>query len=214
MPRKKKIEGKNIKDKNKEQVLDKLDKLDFKLNLNPEKSEELEDEEESELEEDVDDSNLNLQSLEFHQFMELSENSDSRAPVLERMALSAPRPIFVGEISQGFAGSSKEGSGREFKYVSGNADANEPKYLSEPGINSPERIDFSRAGRTDITRDSFKEELNQERFFMQSEPRIESSIVERFERPQRFDVERAGKRDSTGRIESEMQKYRPKIPKS
>ena len=172
-----------------------------------------EHEEESKLEEELDDSNLNLQSLEFHQFMELSGEQESGTPVLERMALSAPRPIFVGGIPQNSAAAAREESGGEFKYISGAAENTEPKYLSEQGITAPERINFTQAGKAERT-GSFREEISQERFFMQSEPKIESQSMERFERPERFDVERAGRENSPKRSEAKYEKYRPKLPKS
>lgn len=216
MSRKKKIEEKNVGGKNKEPVLGNLDKLEFKLNLNKknntnlEKSEdveEAEDEDESELEEDVDDSNLNLQSLEFHQFMELSKDSaDSGAPVLERIAGSQPRPIFVGGVPRDTSSAGTRESGEESKYVSENTNAGEPKYFSEPGANAPKRVDLAQAGRTD----NFREEINQERFFMQSEPTVDSSTFERLERPERFDIERESRKSP---FEREEKKYKPKLPK-
>src|SRR3972149_2306618 len=129
-------------------------------------------EEESELEEDVDDLNLNLNALEFHQFMELQEGQTAGAPILERIAGSQPRPIFVGGIPQG-AGTAAgtEESKDEFSYVPGTADPNGPKYFAESGVrdNIPEPIDFTQAGRTSRP-GGFREAINQERFFMQSEP--------------------------------------------
>ncbi|MEK6896948.1 MAG: hypothetical protein AABW93_00265 [Nanoarchaeota archaeon] len=165
---------------------------------------------ESELEEDVDDQSLSLQSPEFHQFMHLSGEQESRAPVLERIAGSAPRPVFVGS-SRGSSATISNGNSSEdeFKYTSGTGNANEPKYFSEPGITSPEKIDFNQVGRERIV--GFREEVNQERFFMQSEPKIEQSSPERFERPERFDFEREGRKNQ---LETEHQKYRPRLPKS
>ena len=165
---------------------------------------------ESELEEDFGNQSLSLQAPEFHQFMHLSGEQESREPVLERIAGSAPRPIFVGS-SRGSSATISNGNSSEdeFKYTSGTGDANEPKYFSEPGITSPEKIDFSRVGRERIT--GFREEISQERFFMQSEPKIEPVSSERFERPERFDVERAGRRNQ---FEKEERKYKPKLPKS
>ena len=201
MPRRKKNQEKKITEKQ----LSELGSL-FK---NPETEEH---EEESELEEEVDDSNLNLQALEFHQFMELQEGQTAGAPALERIAGSQPRPIFVGGIPRetGTTTSGGADSGDEFKYVPGTAGNGEPKYFAEPGIrDAPERIDFMRAGRTT----GFREEINQERFFMQSEPKIESQSLERFERPQRFDIEKAGRKNPLERPEAKYEKYRPKLPK-
>lgn len=211
MPRKKNTE-KNFNAKKNQEELDSLFKNLNKSEQNEANEEETleEHEEESELEEDVDDSSLNLQALQFHQFMLLNQREETGAPVLERIAGNQGRPIFVGGIPQGVSAAGEE-SRDEFKYVPGAADANEPKYFAEPGIeNAPERLDLTRAGRTD----NFREEINQERFFMQSEPRMESQTPERFERAERFDVEKAGRRDVFERPEAKYEKYRPKLPKS
>lgn len=195
----------------KERELEELGDL-FKKSAEKSKIQEHEGHEESgesELEEDVDDQSLSLQAPEFHQFMHLSGEQESRAPVLERIAGSAPRPVFVGGIPQGISVADGEESGDEFRYTTGAEAGNEPKYFAEPGINSPEKIDFNRVGRERII--GFREEVNQERFFMQSEPKIEPASPERFERPQRFDFEREGRKNQP---ETEHQKYRPRLPKS
>ena len=172
-------------------------------------------EEESELEEEVDDSNLNLNALEFHQFMELQEGQTAGAPILERIAGSQPRPIFVGGIPRetGTTAGTEE-SKDEFKYVQGAAGNGEPKYFAEPGARGmPERIDLTQAGRTG----GFREEISQERFFMQSEPKIESQSIERFESPERFNTERERQERRNNpfeRPEAKYEKYRPKLPKS
>lgn len=213
MSRKKKITDKDVNEKNKDKEKA-LDELAVRLKLNEENRdlEEAEhDNKESELEEDVDDLNLNLQALEFHQFMQISEEPESGAPVLERIAGSQPRPIFVGGIPRE-AGTTPGGadSGDEFRYVPGTAENQETKYFAESGINAPELLDLTQAGRTG----SFREEISQERFFMQSEPKIESQSPERFERPERFDAEKAGRRNLFERPETKYEKYRPKLPKS
>ncbi len=204
----KKKQEKKIPEK-KERELEELEDL-FKKSAEKSKTQRHEGHEESgesELEEDFDNQSLSLQAPEFHQFMHLSGEQESREPVLERIAGSAPRPIFVGGIPQSVSAINGKESGDEFKYVPGAADTNEPKYFIEQGINAPERLDVTKAGRTG----SFREEISQERFFMQSEPKIESQNPERFERPERFDVEQAGRRNP---FEREERKYRPKLPKS
>ena len=215
MPRKKKIADKDANEKNnaREKALDEL-AVRLKLNKENKDLEEAEqDNEESELEEDIDDLNLNLnlnlQGLEFHQFMHLAQDStETGAPVLERIAGSQPRPIFVGGIPRETTVSGGADSKDEFKYVPGTAENGEIRYFAEPGIgNAPERLDLTRVGRTG----SFREEISQERFFTQSEPKIESQSMERFERPERFDIEQAGRRNPS---EREERKYRPKLPKS
>ena len=209
MPRKKKIADKDVNEKNKDKEKA-LDELAVRLKLNKENLDLEKHEKESELEEDVDDSNLNLQSLEFHQFMELQEGQNTSAPILERIAGSQPRPIFVSGIPRGTETSSNNNdSGDEFRYVPGSSESTEPKYFSEPGTNAPERIDLAQAGRTG----SFREEISQERFFMQSEPKIESQSMERFERPKRFDVERAGRENSPERPETKYEKYTENMSK-
>jgi len=208
MPKKRNI------DKGNEKMLDKiavkLKKIkDLKIEAEPD-LELKEHEGESELEEDVDDSNLNLQALEFHQFMRILEEPESGAPVLERIAGSQPGPIFVGGIPRGTETSGDANSGDKFRYVPGAAENQETKYFAEPGTNVPELLDLTRVGRTK----GFREEINQERFFMQSEPKIGPQSQERFERPERFDVEKAGRRNPFERPEAKYEKYRPKLPGS
>lgn len=215
---KKKIIDKDVNEKNKDKEKV-LDELAVRLKLNKENGDLEKHDEGSELEEDLETEdfdlnlNLDLQNLEFHQFMQLPEESERGAPVLERIAGSQPRPIFVGAIPRE-TGTTAGGadSKEEFKYVPGAETGNqETKYFAEPGIeNAPERIDLTRAGRTG----SFREEISQERFFMQSEPRTESQSQERFERPERFDAEKAGRRNQFERPEAKYEKYRPKLPKS
>ena len=211
MPRMKKIAEKKVNTK-KNQSKEEHSELDSLFK----NSETEAREDESELEDDVDDLNLNLQALEFHQFMQLAQDSESGgAPGLERIAGSAPRPIFVGGIPQGPSVGGNEESREEFKYVPGTANANEPKYFSEPGANAPERLDLTQERKTNIT--GFREESSQARFFMQSEPRIESQSQERFERPQRFDAETGagrGHRNPLERQDTRYEKYKPKLPKS
>lgn len=196
MPKKKTPE-KNVKKKN--------NSNDEKVDESKKEESDLEKhEEESELEEEVEDSNLDLQNLEFHQFMQLSSESQKGVPVLERIAGSAPKPIFVGGISSGT--DSKD----EFRYVPGAAENTETKYFSEPRTeNTPQRVDFTNIGRND----GFREEANQERFFRQSGPRTESQSPERFERVERFDAEKEGRGNLFERPEEKYEKYRPKLPK-
>lgn len=173
--------------------------------------------EESELEEDVDDVNLNLQALEFHQLMQLQEGTEAGAPVLERIAGSQPRPIFVGGIPQGPAtANTGEESRDEFKYMPGAETGNEPKYLGPPEAvrGTAERVRFEDIGR----RQEFFPQINQESFVEgASEIRgmgFQQQATERFERAERFDVERAGRRDVFERPEAKYEKYKPKLPRS
>ena len=164
---------------------------------------------ESGLEEDVE---LNLGELEFHQFMQPSE--DVKAPVLERIAGSAPRPIFVGGIPQGPASNAGTEEKDDFKYLPGGNASDEPKYLgSDSRISAePRQISMVDTGR----RHEIIPEVNQQAFFERaSEIRnFESQSVERFERAERFDTARAGRKEPFEREEVKYEKYKPKLPKS
>ncbi len=169
--------------------------------------------EESELEEDVGDSTLDFKNLEFHQFMELSKDSETRAPVLERIAGSVPRPIFVGGVPQRSTGTENNEVKDEFKYVPGAADALEPKYIPTAEVvgNPMERIDTETLGR----RNEYIPRIDQGAFFdrvsMAPGFNQNSQTQERIERVGRFDTERAGRRDPFEKEGSE--RYKPKLPK-
>ena len=177
-----------------------------------EESEESEDEEteteeveESGLEEDL---NLNLRDLEFHQFMDSSEISGEGAPVLERMALQAERPVFVGGIPQTTSGTSRDSDGNDFKYLDSSSGGDEAKYIeSDSRISSePIYLDTAQAGRRQTS-----SEVNQRALIEgASEQRNTSSeTVERFERPDRIDVERAGRKNPFEREDTKYEKYKP-----
>lgn len=189
----------------KDDILDELAKS-LKKRLSDEKETE-ESKEESELEKDID---VNLDNLEFNDFM-LSSGGFS-APILERMALSEPGPIFVGGIPQGTRGTAEEGKDSDpFKYVAGNNAAGEPKYIdSDSHITAnPERVDFSRVGR------NFEQVTNREAAFMQSpETKFESQFQERVWTAGRSDFEREKKKDFKEREEAKYDKYKPDLPKS
>jgi len=167
------------------------------------------DEKEKEL-----DKNINIESLEFHQFMNL-ETGEAGSPVLERIAGSqVPRPIFVGGILQGTStAANAPESGDDFKYMPGGETRNEPKYLGPPEAmrGTAERVRFEDVGR----KQEFFPQINQESFVEgASEARIFSqpSSMERFERAERFEIEKAGRRDVFERLEAKYEKYRPKLP--
>ena len=83
----------------------------------------IEDEKESELEKDTEINLNSLREMEFSQFIPSSEPSEDRAPVLERIAGSQPRPIFVGGIPQtSFSMLNEEEKTDESKYVPGRAE--------------------------------------------------------------------------------------------
>mgnify|MGYP001571125362 FL=1 len=165
--------------------------------------------EESGLEEDVE---LNLLDMGFHQFMQPSENV--RAPILERIAGEQPKPIFVGGIPQGPATNLITEEKDDFKYFSGGNNTNEPKYLgSDSHISAETRpINILDAGR----RHNIMPEVNQQAFFERASEtkNFQSENVERFERTERFDTERAGRKDPFEKDNVKYEKYRPKLPKS
>lgn len=161
----------------------------------------------SDLEED---SRLNLENFDFVNFAGLDETS---APVLERIAGSQARPIFVGGIPQfsnTIPGEEKESD--PFKYVPGqNADGG-PKYIDADSHEraAAERVDFNRLGR-----EGFQPEINQEAMFTQSpEARFESQFQEKVWTAERFDTEKERRRSQPGHEEQKYEKYKPDLPKS
>ena len=159
------------------------------------------------------ESESNSNDLEFHQFMRQSAPQEERAPVLERIAGSAPRPIFVGGIPQGTQANSKEESSDEFKYVSSGSETNEPKYVesSTQIYKEPERLRFEEAGRK---RTGPWSETGREALFTQSaEARVESPTQERIQRVDRFDFENVGRRNPLEREEQKYEKYKPRTSK-
>lgn len=211
MPKKKKISEKDAAKK--EEILKELAE-----SLKSKKAAEIEelDEksgEESELEEDIDSG---FRDLEFQQFMSPVEKG--RKPVLERIAESQPRPLFVGTIPQGVTAepSGNGTNGDDFKYMPGTNNREEPKYLESDSHISIEtrRIDTFSAGRQT---EPFSN-LNQQAFFEGAseikQRGFESQRVERFERAERFDTERAGRQNTFEREEVKYEKYKPKLPKS
>ncbi len=165
--------------------------------------------EESELEKDVEvDFEEDLKRMEFHQFMQ-SSAMEGKAPVLERMALSAPRPIFVGGIPQSREADTKDEKEGDFKYVSSNTEKNESKYTETSTIiyHEPERVDLNQIGRT---RDNVTQ-INQQTFFTQSpEARATSQDAERLWRVDRFEIEKAGRKNPLERDEMRYEKYKPR----
>ena len=179
------------------------------------KSIEDEQKETEDAEEQEEGPELNLGDLEFHQFMQSSESSGDKAPVLERIAGSQPGPIFVGGISQTpVTVEDEEGKSDEFKYVPGQEGNDEPKYIaSDSRISAePTPINLMKVGRepTEIV-----PQANQEAFFMRSEPnsQIESPTSEREQRIERIDVGRAGREDPFKKEEAKYEKYKPKLPR-
>ncbi|MCX6749188.1 MAG: hypothetical protein NTW17_00380, partial [Candidatus Pacearchaeota archaeon] len=182
---KKSLGKKTGKQNNKE-----LGNLFKKFALKHQQREPAEEETEEETEEEIEIPNLNLNARDFTP-MDLSEEG---SPALERRALSSPRPIFVGGIPQGGANEGDNGESKDgFKYMPGTANANEPKYIptSEATGTPAERVNMETLGR----RQEFFPQANQEAFFERaSESRgFSSQNAERFERTERFDIEKAGR---------------------
>ena len=169
---------------------------------------------ESELEEELTKgSDDDLEKVEFHESMR-DLSSETKAPVLERIAGSAPKPIFVGTIPQGAqAGASSKNGGEDngIKYVASNERKDEPKYVGSTEIyREPERVDFEKIGRE---RQGIPSNIRQEAFFKSStEAMAESSQIERTRRIDRFEVENAG-RHPDDREKREKADYRMKYKK-
>ena len=187
-------------------------KLNFKKIKNLDELYEKDEEQEETDREEPDLTNLNLRNLEFTQFSDLLEGSG--APALERRALAVPRPIFVGGMPQTGTAASEETNGDKFKYVPGTADANEPKYIptAESWGTPAERINMETLGR----RQEFFPQANQKALFERaSESKgFSSQNVETFGRVERFDIEKAGRRNPFERPEAKYEKYKPKLPKN
>jgi hypothetical protein len=163
------------------------------------------DEDESGLEKD---SGLDLDDLEFQSFMRRGE---SGAPVLERIAGSQIRPVFVGGIPQSsnaIPGEEKESD--SFKYVPGTGSANEPKYIESDSHMAvfSERVDSMKAGR------DFQGAPREAAFMSSAEARVESPLQERRWNAERPDFERERRKTQFEREEEKYDKYKPDLPKS
>ena len=188
--------------------LGELDKLKFDKDV-------LSEEDKADQNKEDEDLELNLGDLEFSQFMQSSEPSEDRAPVLERIAGSQPGPVFVGGIPQTpFTMPGEEEKTDEFKYVPGHTGNDEPKYIaSDSRISTePAPIDLMKVGRRPT---ELIPQVDQEAFSMHSEPhsQIESSTPERGWRTERIDIEKAGRRDVFEENDAKFKNYKPKLPK-
>ena len=196
---------------------DELDKLFDKDALSEEdKADQNEEkEEDKEVEKSEEDPELNLGDLEFNQFMQSSEPLEDRVPVLERIAGSQPRPIFVGGIPQTPVNiSGEEEKIDEFKYVPGGTGNDEPKYISSDSRISAELtpVDLMKVGRRQT---ELIPQVDPEIFSMHSEPQqTVSPTFERAGRVERIDIEKAGRRDVFEENDAKYEKYKPKLPKS
>ncbi len=180
-----------------------------------ETEESVEDNDGEESKKHEEDLELNLRDLEFHQFMQPSEETSS--PVLERIADAQPRPVFVGGIpqtSQTIPG--EEEKRDESKYVASAQTNEEPKYISSDSRISQEinQINIMEAGRRQP--ETFQD-VNQQTFFEQFSERKsnESPMVEKTWGAERLDFGRAGRRDPLETQDTKYEKkYRPDLPSS
>jgi len=164
------------------------------------------------------ESESSLNDLEFHQFMRQSAPEGERAPVLERIAGSAPRPIFIGGIPQGPQGAqgSDEESRSEVKYFSSGPEKTEPKYFESTTENyvpqplEPRHLNLNEVGR----RRESPLDVNQQAFFIKPlEFKTGPPVEERSWGPERVDFERAGRENPFERERTKYEKYKPKVPK-
>jgi len=146
--------------------------------------------------------------------MQSSEPLMDKAPVLERIAGSQPRPIFVGGIPQTPVGISEEEKTDEFKYVPGGTGNDEPKYIaSDSRISAePTPVDLMKVGRRQA---ELFPQVDQEAFSMHSESHlnIESPATERTWGAEQIDIEKAGRRDPFEEDDTKYKNYKPKLPK-
>ena len=204
--------NKSLSDAEKEKILKKIAiELKSAKKKKFEKSEKIEEEpKEFPAEENSDE---NLDNFEFSSFNQQSQNSEIKTPVLERIALSSPKPIFVGKIPQ----TSSEMFGEEkdkgnSNYLTSAEKRNEPVYEAAPEKANAmaERIDFSTIGR-ELPRAISEEQGNIP--FKNFEPRIEPATTERAWTAERIDVEKTGRKNPFEREEEKYKTYKPKIPK-
>ena len=210
MPKKKSKTQKKDTEKEKilEEIADKLKEIKNKELFDEDRDEE--EPEKSELEEDID-----LKTLEFNQFIQPMHLEDIKAPVLERIAGSQARPVFVGGIPQTpVPVVGEEEKTDEFKYVPGQEGNDEPKYIESDSRISrePTPIDLRKVGREQT---GIVPQVNQETFFMRSEPgsQVESPTPEMPWKAEQIDVGRAGREDPFRREEIKYEKYKPRLPK-
>ena len=155
--------------------------------------------------------NLDLKNLEFSNFMSMPEQAevDRGSVALERMALSAPRPIFVGGMPQGTASSENGGENDPFKYMPGNGSGDEPKYSvsADSAVSRAERVEPGRRIEEFLPTNP---ELLLSRV---TDPRISASSMESVERARRFDAEKEIRMNFAEREEARYKEYKPKVPK-
>ena len=162
--------------------------------------------------------NENSNALEFSS-TQFSPDIEAKAPILERIALSAPKPIFVGKIPQTSSDFfDKDKEKENSSYVASNRAAYSEKNsekiyeLTSEKTNKmiPERIDISRVGRELLT--AIPEEQKNIQF-KNFEPKIDSATTERAWTAERFDIEKAGRKNPLRGDEEKYKTYKPKISK-
>lgn len=156
---------------------------------------------------------LRNENFNFNQISWPSLETDDSAPVLEKIAGEQAGPVFVGTISQSpTPGTSSETNGKdEMKYLPDFNTGDEPKYVSNhEKINTrPERVDFSRVGKEQINPTGTFQEAPSAKSYT---PNVESPTPEKAFRPERFDMEKAGRENPLEKKESEFKKYKPNLP--
>ncbi len=192
----------NVKSKRSKGINKKIkpkQELDFDLDLENMKLEEDVGQEN----EEPDMTNIDLKNLEFNNFTNLPDSSEKGSVALERMALSAPRPVFVGGL-QLETGEEAD----EFKY-SNTPGSDEPKY-SASADSRTERAERIYSG----TRQSDFLQKNPEFMFQRvADSRLSSdSSLERVERAKRVDTEKEGRMNMFEREEERYKEYKPKVP--
>lgn len=162
-----------------------------------------------EVDEEKIDRDINLESLEFHQFMG-ADSSEAGSPVLERIAgTQVPRPIFVGGIPQGPTAATNNGeSGDDFKYMPSINQPGEATYTGSTHVDTEtERVDFSRIGRERSELRGW-ESWNASERLSAREQSFSQGGVERTGVVRGFDTSVAGR--SKEREEIKYEKYNPK----
>ncbi len=163
----------------------------------------------------------NLRNIDFEQPLSSAIISEAKAPVLERIAGQQSGPVFISRFfqsSQNSGANSEISENNGAKYLSGEKNANEPKYISyESGRLASEilPIDVSQAGRkrteyipNQIQNDFFQRgsELKQMDF--------ESQMQEKTWTLEGFDVESAGRKNPIEAEQEKYKSYKPNMPKS
>jgi len=161
---------------------------------------------ESELEEDLE---IGFEDVDFTPSMPRVKGSGTTSTVLEKVALSAPRPIFVGTIPQGALSNSENQNENDFKYIASTSEKKEPMYVDSTMTiyKEPERVNVDKLGRG---RDTGFREASSETFLMQQDKRVSSQTQEKMWRTERFEAEKPDRRDEFEKREVKYERYRPK----